>query len=487
MNDRRLSRRPLRVQLPQILSPKVTCSLVDASEIPVFITNRDRLTSVKSLVEWLLSAGTRRVVIVDNASTYSPLLDYYKALPMGVSVHLLGRNLGPWAFWQEGMHKSQSTPYVVTDSDLVPDKNCPKDLIQKLNTLLHIRPESGKVGPGLKISDVPDVIGSGCDKSVEASYWLNRYSAEAFLAPIDTTFALYAAYSDGQIGHTFDNPNNLRMDIPYLVCHRPWYETIPLSSEEEYYREHSNKSWSHCSSMELPVAESPKITTGKVSVILTSYNRPGLIREAISSVLSQTYTNYELIVVDDGSNQETIDSVKSFVDSRIVPLFLGRRELSGARYCHSINSALEVSTGDFITHLADDDLYLPSRLDRMVKVFMEQPQVWITYGQQSVQSFDAVMQKTKEEIRPLVGITRKPQGAVDQHSFMYRRACLNYFSKPYWPTGDWWAGDIAFFNRLVRYWDFYPISEVLDVHRFHPNGIQSRIMAGKNPVYEAEV
>jgi len=426
-------------------------------------------------------------VIVDNASTYPPLLEFYKNLPTGVEVHLLGRNLGPWAFWQEGLHKQQSIPYVVTDSDLVPAEECPKDLIHRLNVLLHNRPESGKVGPGLKVSDVPDVPGSGCDKRVEASYWSRRYNGEAFLAPIDTTFALYAQYSDGQVGHTFDNPNNLRMESPYLVCHMPWYESLPLSAEEEYYRDHSDKVWSHCSVSPSPVEVAPALKTGKVSVILTSYNRPALIKEAVNSVLSQTYTNFEVLIVDDGSNSETLKVIESFEDPRIVKLMLGRRELSGARYCHSINSALEVSTGELITHLADDDLYLPERLKSMVEVFTKESRIWVVYGQQLVQNFDAVMQKVKEEIRPSVGITRKPQGFVDQHSFMYRRACLEYLSKPYWPTSNWWAGDIEFFNRLVRYWDFHPVMGVLDVHRFHPNSIQSRMMGSKNPVYEVEI
>src|ERR1019366_9044842 len=145
MQDRRLSRsRSLRPRTPQV-APVNPCPLVSAEDIPVYITNRDRLTTTKDLVNWLKSAGTRRIIILDNASSYPPLLEYYKVLPDGVTVHLLGRNLGPWAFWQEGLHRLQSTPYVVTDSDLVPASECPKDLVSKLNVLLHNRPESGKV------------------------------------------------------------------------------------------------------------------------------------------------------------------------------------------------------------------------------------------------------------------------------------------------------------------------------------------------------
>src|SRR5271166_4067804 len=133
--------------------------LVPAEEIPVYLNNRDRLTTTRTTVDWLLSAGTRRIVILDNDSSYPPLLKYYKALPVGVSVEFLGANAGPWAFWDREMHLQQHTPYVVTDSDLVPAEECPKDLISKLQVLLSNRPESGKVGPGLKIDDVPQFDG----------------------------------------------------------------------------------------------------------------------------------------------------------------------------------------------------------------------------------------------------------------------------------------------------------------------------------------
>ena len=240
-----------RIRLEQkIRTRPAKPSLVPVEEIPCYINNRDRVSTVRTTVDWLLSAGTRRVVILDNDSTYPPLLEYYKVLPFGVSVAFLGVNAGPWAFWDRGMHLQQRTPYVVTDSDLVPDEECPKDLISKLQVLLHNRPESGKVGPGLKIDDVPQFDGltakNGCGMPEQLDYWTKRYNSEAFLAAIDTTFALYGAGSNGKVGQWFDDPNNLRMDKPYLFRHIPWYFTPPITDEEEiYYRTHCKQGWSH--------------------------------------------------------------------------------------------------------------------------------------------------------------------------------------------------------------------------------------------------
>src|SRR5580658_5215869 len=116
------------------------CSLADPDTIPVYINNRNRLSTMKEMINWLLSAGTKKIIIVDNASSYPLLLEYYKNLPSGVVVEMLGRNGGPRIFWEMQMHLRQSTPYIVTDSDLVPDRDCPKDLVHQLNVLLHTNP-----------------------------------------------------------------------------------------------------------------------------------------------------------------------------------------------------------------------------------------------------------------------------------------------------------------------------------------------------------
>jgi hypothetical protein len=231
------------------------CPIVDAADVPVYVNNRDRVTTTKALIDWLLAAGTRRIVILDNESTYPPLLEYYKNVPAGVEVEFFGENVGPWAFWNRGLHLLQTTPYIVSDSDVVPAEECPTDLVRLLNLLLHGRPQSGKVGVGLKIDDVPGDLNevNGWYRHIEAPYWTQRYNERAFFAGVDTTFAIYGPRSDGSVGSGHSHPTNLRTDSPYLFRHMPWYQTLPLSDEEHYYRTHSRKGadpslghpWSH--------------------------------------------------------------------------------------------------------------------------------------------------------------------------------------------------------------------------------------------------
>src|SRR5271154_6345144 len=105
--------------------------------IPVYITNRDRLTAPKKLVEWLLvTKDVGQITILDNDTTYPPVLDWYETLH-DVVVTKMNRNGGPWVFWELEMQKSQPTPYIVTDSDMVPSDGCPDDIIEKMRVLLE--------------------------------------------------------------------------------------------------------------------------------------------------------------------------------------------------------------------------------------------------------------------------------------------------------------------------------------------------------------
>ena len=80
--------------------PPIAPASIDWRDIPVFIINRNRLDAMRRLINWLIDAGSKRVIIMDNASDYPPLLAYYDALPAGVKVMRLDVNHGPYVLWQ---------------------------------------------------------------------------------------------------------------------------------------------------------------------------------------------------------------------------------------------------------------------------------------------------------------------------------------------------------------------------------------------------
>ena len=108
VSQRRLSRSPIQIRTKSDVEVP-TVATVQVADIPVYINNRDRLTSTKALTEWLLRAGTKNIVILDNDSTCPPLLEWYKSLPEGTEVVRQG-NLGPWGFWGCNRQETQRTP-----------------------------------------------------------------------------------------------------------------------------------------------------------------------------------------------------------------------------------------------------------------------------------------------------------------------------------------------------------------------------------------
>lgn len=95
------------------------------------------------------------------------------------------------------------------------------------------------------------------------------------------------------------------------------------------------------------------------SVIIPTYNRASFIKKAIQSVIDQTFTDFELIVIDDASTDNTGEIVQSFSDSRIIYV---RNETNFER-CISRNKGITLAKGNYICFLDSDDYHLPNHLD----------------------------------------------------------------------------------------------------------------------------
>lgn len=106
---------------------------------------------------------------------------------------------------------------------------------------------------------------------------------------------------------------------------------------------------------------------GLVSIIMPSYNTASYIKQTIQSVLDQTYTNWELIIVDDCSTDNTNEVVDTIKDCRIH--YFKNEKNSGAAI--SRNKALREAKGQWIAYLDSDDLWMPEKLEKQIK-FMEE-------------------------------------------------------------------------------------------------------------------
>lgn len=111
-----------------------------------------------------------------------------------------------------------------------------------------------------------------------------------------------------------------------------------------------------------------------VSVIMPSYNTAKYIGDSIRSVIGQTYTNWELIIVDDCSTDDTVETIRLFSDERI-KLFVNETN-SGAAM--SRNRALREASGKWVAFLDSDDIWHPEKLEKQIR-FMEDNKYLFTY------------------------------------------------------------------------------------------------------------
>lgn len=114
----------------------------------------------------------------------------------------------------------------------------------------------------------------------------------------------------------------------------------------------------------------------KVSVIIPTYNRVNFLEEAIESVLSQEYKNFELIIVDDGSTDETRDIVRRYT-KEVAYFYQDRRGVSCAR-----NMGIKISSGEYIAFLDSDDKWLAKKLSCQMDFFTQNPYASICYTEE---------------------------------------------------------------------------------------------------------
>jgi glycosyltransferase involved in cell wall biosynthesis len=107
----------------------------------------------------------------------------------------------------------------------------------------------------------------------------------------------------------------------------------------------------------------------KVSVVIPTYNRARYLKRAIQSILDQTFQDFEIIVVDDGSTDETPETVKAFQDARIGYF----RHDTNRQEARARNTGVRNSVGEYIAFLDDDDTWLPQKLAMQVNLLDKSP------------------------------------------------------------------------------------------------------------------
>ncbi|MCI0663393.1 MAG: glycosyltransferase family 2 protein, partial [Acidobacteria bacterium] len=153
-----------------------------------------------------------------------------------------------------------------------------------------------------------------------------------------------------------------------------------------------------------------------VSIVMAAWNRGDIIERAIKSVLEQNYQNWELIIVDDGSTDDTRERVKRYaLESRIRYVYRDHRNASAAR-----NAGLMIAEGEIIAYLDTDVVWFPGYLTNIVSAFAEDEELGAVYTAQLVEDKERLLSYVRCEEFDYIKLCR--ENYIDLNVFSHRRS-----------------------------------------------------------------
>ncbi|MBI3591279.1 MAG: glycosyltransferase [Candidatus Melainabacteria bacterium] len=202
----------------------------------------------------------------------------------------------------------------------------------------------------------------------------------------------------------------------------------------------------------------------KVSIVIPTYNREHFISETIQSVLEQTYKDFEVVVVDDGSTDNTREKLEKF-GNRIKSIFQKNSERAIAR-----NNGVKNSTGEYIAFLDSDDTWEKDKLEKQVEILDNKKDIILAYCQCS--RINKHGEKIKTAKRQLEGYSGEVFEKLLLRNFIasptpiIRRKLYENtlgFETKHVPYEDW-----GFWLRYSLLGKFYFLPEALARYRIHP-------------------
>lgn len=205
-----------------------------------------------------------------------------------------------------------------------------------------------------------------------------------------------------------------------------------------------------------------------VSIITPSYNSSIFIKETINSVLAQSYQNWEMIIVDDVSSDNSIQVIEKFIvnDNRIKLIQLEKN--SGAAVVR--NKAIEIAEGKYIAFLDSDDLWLPEKLEKQIE-FMEKNNSALSYSNYNL--IDEEGNDLNIIKNPISKITYKEQLKENQIGCLTAIYDQEKLGKIYMPLIRKRQDYGLWLNILKKIDHADKIDEVLAIYRVRKNSISS--------------
>ena len=214
-----------------------------------------------------------------------------------------------------------------------------------------------------------------------------------------------------------------------------------------------------------------------VSVLMSVYNaRPDELRQAIESILNQTFKDFEFIIINDGSTNETKEVILSYEDERIRYV----ENETNLKIITSLNKGLKLCRGKYIARLDSDDYSAPTRLEKQVKYMEEHPNVGGlgTFFKRLHTGEEIQLPTEPEDVNLL---TRYVRGCISNPSGMIRRSVLIDNNLEY-DKNCLHAEDFKLWSDMSYFCDLAVIPEVLTFIRSHADGVSRTNLAWQNKI-----
>ena len=210
----------------------------------------------------------------------------------------------------------------------------------------------------------------------------------------------------------------------------------------------------------------------RLCVLMPVYNGGRYLRESIASILAQSFKDFELLIIDDGSTDDSVSIVKSFSDPRI-RLVLNEHNIGVAR---TLNKGLELARGEFIARMDADDISLPKRFEKQLAAFNSCPEVVVVATK--VQLIDSNSEDSGEWLEDVTTSTHEeivrclPRANCIAHpSVMIKTAVARQYM--YWDRNDP-SQDYNLWLRLTaNHLRIEKIDDILLKYRVHSQSITS--------------
>lgn len=207
------------------------------------------------------------------------------------------------------------------------------------------------------------------------------------------------------------------------------------------------------------------LKTPLVSVIMPVYNGEKYLREAIDSILNQTFKDFELLLINDASTDNSEEIINSYNDSRII--YIKNEQNLGL--IKTLNKGLDLAKGEFIARMDADDISSPERFAKQIALFESNPEIgvcgtWFTLFRENHE--DKIIKHPEHNDSIKIGLLTSC--FIGHPTVMMRKKAIENYR---YDVNYQAAEDFELWTRLVRVIKFYNIQESLLKYRFHASNM----------------